>query len=76
MAVTHGLEESDYDQCFACRRPITEDEKLKPEYQKGISCHHCHEEMTESQKAAFAERQKQIQLAKARGDVHIGRKAS
>ena len=76
VAVTHGLEESDYDQCFACRRPITEDEKLKPEYQKGISCHHCHEEMTESQKAAFAERQKQIQLAKARGDVHIGRKAS
>ena len=75
VAVAHGLEESKYDQCFACRRPITEDEKLREEYQKGISCHHCHEEMTETQKAAFAERQKQIQLAKTRGDIHIGRKA-
>lgn len=75
VAVSHGLEESDYDQCFACRRPITEDEKGLPEYEKGISCHHCHSEMTDTQKAAFAERQKQIQLAKARGETHIGRKA-
>ena len=75
VAVSHGLEESDYDQCFACRRPITEDEKLRSEYEKGVSCHHCYSEMTDTQKAAFAERQKQIQLAKARGETHIGRKA-
>lgn len=75
VAVTHGLEESEYDQCFACRRPITEDEKQRPEYEKGVSCHHCHHEMTEAQKAAFAERQKQIALAKKRGETHIGRKA-
>lgn len=74
VAVTHGLEESEYDQCFACRRPITEDEKQRPEYEKGVSCHHCHHEMTEAQKAAFAERQKQIALAKKRGETHIGRK--
>jgi len=74
VAVTHGLEESEYDQCFACRRPITEDEKQRPEYEKGVSCHHCHEKMTETQKAAFAERQKQIALAKKRGETHIGRK--
>jgi len=41
VAVTHGLEESDYDQCFACRRPITETEKLRNEYVKGVSCHNC-----------------------------------
>lgn len=75
VAVTHGLEESEYDQCFACRRPITEDEKQHPEYEKGVSCHHCHAEMTDTQKAAFAERQKQIALAKQRGEAHIGRKA-
>ena len=75
VAVSHGLKESEYDQCFACRRPITEDEKRLPEYKKGISCHHCHGEMTVSQKASFAERQKQIQLAKQRGEAHIGRKA-
>lgn len=76
VAVSHGLEESEYDQCFACRRPITEDEKHLPEYEKGVSCHHCHGEMTDTQKAAFAERQRQIQLAKSRGETHIGRKAS
>lgn len=75
VAVGHGLAESEYDQCFACRRPITEEEKHLPEYEKGVSCHHCHREMTSAQKAAFAERQKQIQLARARGEVHIGRKA-
>ena len=76
VAVTHGLKESDYDQCFACRRPITEDDKSCPEYVKGVSCHNCYAEMSAAQKSAFAERQKQIALAKTRGDVHIGRKAS
>ena len=75
VAVTHGLEESDYDQCFACRKPITEEEKRLPQYEKGVSCHHCHGTMSNSQRSGFAERQKQISLAKARGEKHIGRTA-
>ena len=75
VAVTHGLEESEYDQCFACRRPITENDKTRPQYTKGVSCHHCYDEMSETQKAAFAERQRQITLAKQRGETHIGRKS-
>jgi len=73
IAVKHGLEESDYDQCFACRYPITEDDKQSPLYLKGISCHRCHDKMTADQKARFAERQKQIELAREKGEVHIGR---
>ncbi len=73
VAVKHGLEESDYDQCFACRYPITEEEKLSPLYVKGVSCPRCHNRMSEDQRARFAERQKQIELAKKRGVVHIGR---
>jgi len=73
VAVKHGLEESDYDQCFACRYPITEDDKQSPLYLKGISCHRCHDKMTADQKARFAERQKQIELAREKGEVHIGR---
>ena len=76
VAVTHGLEESDYDQCFACRYPITDDDKKAPSYVKGISCPRCHDTMSEDQKARFAERQKQIALSKARGEDHLGRKAS
>jgi len=74
VAVGHHLTESDYDQCYACRYPITETEKSSPLYIKGVSCPRCHNRMSEDQRARFAERQKQIELAKQRGETHIGRK--
>lgn len=73
VAVKHNLEQGQYDQCFACRHPITEEEKSSPLYEKGISCHRCYDAMTDEQKARFTERQKQIDLAKNRGEEHIGR---
>ena len=76
VAVGHGLKESNYDQCYACRYPITEDDKESPLYVKGVACHRCHNKMTHCQRARFAERQKQIALAKERGEDHLGRKAS
>jgi len=76
VAVKHGLEESDYDQCYACRYPITEADKQSPLYVKGVACHRCHDKMSEEQRSRFAERQKQIALAKERGEIHIGRKVS
>jgi len=75
VAVKHGLEESDYDQCYACRYPITEDDKQSPLYVKGVACHRCHDTMSKEQRARFAERQKQIALANKRGEAHIGREA-
>ena len=74
VAVGHNLSESDYDQCYACRYPITEADKLRPEYIKGVACHRCHADMSDEQRARFTERQKQIELSKARGEAHIGRK--
>ena len=76
VAVKHGLEESDYDQCYACRFPITDTEKESPLYIKGVSCPRCHNKMSEEQRARFSERQKQIALAKQRGEDHLGRKVS
>ncbi len=55
--------------------PITEAEKQLEEYMEGVSCHHCHKDLTEEQVARFAERQKQIELAKLRGEGHIGHEA-
>jgi len=72
VAVNHELEKGHYDQCHACRYPITEEDKQHPKFQKGISCHRCHDTSTAEQKARFAEREKQIQLAKKRGEEHIG----
>ena len=72
VAVNHNLEKSDYDQCYACRMPITKADQESPAYVKGESCPHCIDKATEAQKARFRERERQMQLAKARGETHIG----
>ena len=71
VTVRHGLVQGDYDQCYACRMPITAEEMASEHYVKGVSCPHCHDKTTAEQKARFAEREKQIQLAKQRGEEHI-----
>ncbi len=72
VTVNHQLEKGDYDQCNACRMPITEQDKLSEHYQHGVSCPHCFDKTTQQQKARYAEREKQIKLAQQRGEVHIG----
>jgi UPF0176 protein len=72
VAVNHNLERGQYDQCFACRYPITEAEKTSEHYIQGVSCPRCHDKYSEEQKSSFREREKQINLAKARGEAHIG----
>ena len=75
VAVDHDLKRGSYDQCHACRMPITEQEKDHLHYQEGLSCHHCYGSVDEEQKQRFAERQKQVTLAKKRGEEHIGNAA-
>lgn len=72
VAVNHDLEKSAYDQCHACRLPITEGDKEHEHYRKGVSCPRCFGKHSPNQLKRFEERQKQIDLAKARGEDHIG----
>ena len=72
VTVNHKLERGDYDQCHACRLPITEADKANDKYEKGVSCPACYDNVSEEKRARFAEREKQIQLAKQRGESHIG----
>ena len=72
VTVNHKLEKGNYDQCHACRRPITEEDKNSEFYQKGVSCHHCYDKHSREQVKGFAERERQVQLAKQRGEAHIG----
>ena len=72
VTVNHQLEKGQYDACHACRRPITEADKQKDEYEQGISCHHCAHEYTDEQRERFRERERQIQLAHQRGEAHLG----
>ena len=72
VAVNHELEKGQYDQCHACRYPITEQDKLSEHYISGVSCPRCYADLSNEQKERFKEREKQVQLAKQRGEEHIG----
>ena len=72
VTVNHKLEQGEYDQCHACRMPISESDKARVEYEKGVSCHHCAAKKPSEKVKGLAERERQMTLAKARGDAHIG----
>lgn len=76
VTVNHQLEKGQYDQCNACRTPITEVDKLSSTYQQGVSCVHCYDKITPDQKVRFMEREKQMELARQRGESHIGSDAA
>ena len=67
VSVGHGLVEGSFDQCFACRRPITEAEKQGPDYIRGVQCHQCKGEYTDGDRSRFAERQRQIEAGEIPG---------
>lgn len=72
VTVDHDLQRGHFDQCHACRRPITEAEKQHSDYVPGVSCHQCIDEYSEEQRERFRQRELQIQLAKQRGQDHLG----
>jgi UPF0176 protein len=76
VTVNLNLEKGQYDQCNACRLPITEADKASDTYQQGVSCPHCYDKISPEQKNRFMEREKQMDLAKNRGEAHIGADAA
>ena len=74
VCLTDELEVGSYKMCFACRMPITEEEMQNEKYIEGISCIYCYDKTTEEKKERFGSRQKQILLAKKRGEKHLGGK--
>lgn len=71
VSVGHGLAEGPHILCHGCRRPILPEDTNRPEYEAGVCCHLCVNETSDADKARFRERQKQITLARARGESHI-----
>ena len=72
VALNHNLEVGSYDMCHGCRMPITEADKLESEYVRGVSCPNCFNKKTPDQKKRYADRQKQVDLARQRNQKHIG----
>ena len=72
VSVRHGLEPGDYEFCRACRLPLSAEDKASEHFVEGVSCPHCHDKHTDEQKQRFAERQRQVELARQRKERHIG----
>ncbi|WP_448177266.1 oxygen-dependent tRNA uridine(34) hydroxylase TrhO [Pseudomonas putida] len=70
VTVRHDLSEGEYDQCHACRHPINAEERASEHYSPGVSCPHCWDSLSEKTRRSAIDRQKQIELAKARNLPH------
>lgn len=73
VSVEHGLKPGPHIMCHACRRPLWPEDTHRPEYEEGVQCHLCVDAFTPERREGFRERQRQIKLAAARGDLHLGR---
>ena len=72
VSVVHDLKPGNYELCRGCRHPISQEDKASELFVLGVSCPHCHDSKTETKKQALSERQRQIELAKHRNQVHMG----
>ena len=72
VALNHQLEPGEHSLCHGCRRPLSAADRAHPSYVSGVCCSHCQGERREADRARFAERQRQVSLASARGARHIG----
>ena len=71
VSVDHDLNPGRFEMCRACGVPLEKHEREDQHYIKGVACRHCHDKTTAKQKAGFAERQKQVELAASRNTSHF-----
>lgn len=72
VSVGHGLQPGPYELCRSCRNPVGDAERATKQYVQGVSCPQCFDLKTEAQKSGFAERERQVELARQRGRIHVG----
>ncbi|MEX1058737.1 MAG: rhodanese-related sulfurtransferase, partial [Natronospirillum sp.] len=72
VTVNHALLPGDYQLCGACRAPLSALARQSDQFVRGVSCPQCFAQKTPEQLHRYAEREKQLQLAKRRGEAHIG----
>lgn len=72
VSVGHGLVQGPHELCRSCRWPLAPQDRASPLFVRGVSCPQCHDRRTPEEKAQLAERQRQVELAEARGKTHVG----
>lgn len=72
VSVDHQLQPGDAQLCFGCRHPLTDADRSSPQYEPGVQCPNCYGRHDEARLFALRERQRQVRLARERGEQHIG----
>jgi UPF0176 protein len=72
VAVGHGLTPGTHELCRGCRMPVSPEDRASPLYEAGVSCPACHGTRDARARAGYAERHRQVTLAEARGQAHVG----
>ena len=72
VSVGHGLKLGEHELCRSCRHPLNAEDKQSPLYELGVSCARCHAQTSEAKKLSLRERQKQVELAAKRNEMHVG----
>lgn len=68
VSLGHGLRQGEHTLCHACRRPLAPEDRARPDYEEGVSCHRCIGEYTEADRIRFRERQRQADRGECYGD--------
>lgn len=76
VAVGQGLGPGTHALCRGCRMPVSAADRASPLYEQGVSCPRCHAARDERQRSGYAERHRQVALADARGECHVGPRTS
>jgi len=66
IAVGNGLIVGDHEQCYACRHPVSPQDRESSKFRLGVSCPYCFDNLPEKTRARAIERQKQNVLSKKR----------
>jgi UPF0176 protein len=72
VSVGHGLAPGGLTLCGGCRRPLRAEDRAHPAFEEGVTCPACVDDHSEADRARFRERQRQMVLAAARGQRHLG----
>ena len=66
VTVDHDLDKGQYELCYACRHALSPEDMSSIDYERGISCPHCIDDLTPEKRQRFGERMKQLALAELR----------
>lgn len=72
VAVGHGLAPGHHVLCRSCRMPLGAVDLASPLFIEGVQCAHCAGARSAARQAGYRERQRQMEMAAARGQTHIG----